>query len=176
MKKYGDVVTYVRNSVELNALVLQSTIEAEEAGAKPSMVAEPKPGKECLLLAYLDPAAASNTIHSVSTTAATAFSVKPMADGAVNGWKELAPDRIEGSPREVVEAVQYGAASEEIARLRKDLSDANESIADLKEQLAAEKAKPTAADLDSHAADEEAKQATGGGDAGTDPNAAPQQS
>lgn len=97
MKKYGDVVIYLRNSVALKALVLQSTMEVDEthtqglaAGEKPAMV-------ECLLLAYLEPAAASKTIHSVSSTVATAFSVKPLIEGALSGWKEIGFVEAQGS-------------------------------------------------------------------------------
>jgi hypothetical protein len=80
-KKYGDRVTYVRNNVELNALVVQSN---------------PQPDGEHLTVLYLDPAFDSPIIggQNLQRAIATAF-VVPLKPGLANGWKdEVSPEQL----------------------------------------------------------------------------------
>jgi hypothetical protein len=189
MKKFNDAVVYVRNGAELNALVVQSTMEIDPQSAD-------KTPKECLLLAYLDPAAASKSIHSVNNTVATAFSVKPLAAGMTSGWKDNPVCDGSGSERYAAwtddsDGTGYPDAKQaeldrtktllaqaddlvvgykaEIEKLKASLSDANNDVEvkdDLIEELKVknqllESAKPNAADLDAVAAEEAAKAATG---------------
>lgn len=75
MKKYGDTVTYVRGGVSLNALVAQSSEQADG---------------EHLTVLYLDPAFNSPIMAGASLARAvsTAFA-SPLKEGQVNGWKEI---------------------------------------------------------------------------------------
>src|SRR6185437_4684376 len=66
--KYGEVVTYIRNGVSLNALVLHSQQAVDG---------------EHLILAYADPQFSGN---GISRAIATAFDVKPFVQGANQGW------------------------------------------------------------------------------------------
>lgn len=125
-KQQGGVVVYQRNSVAINALV---------AFSRQALVPDPQnPGlllwTEHLTLVYLDPAAASAapTGEQLRNSIKVQADVPPLAEGAVNGWKE---------------------------------------VANLTQQLTAEEAIavrtiPTAADLDAHADEQKAKEATEG--------------
>lgn len=80
MKKQGDFVIYSRNSVLINALVAFSR-----------QVFLPEGPTEHLTLVYLDPAAASAapTGEQLRNSIKVQADVPPLAEGAVNGWKEV---------------------------------------------------------------------------------------
>lgn len=155
-KQYGDKVIYVRNGVEINALVLVSTVQQVSKPGVPNdfqrenglHVPATLVQEEHLSLSYLDPLFAKGALSStdMDRAVARAIGIGPLQEGGTNGWKVT--DRIEGSPREVVEAVQFGAASEEIAKLRKGLSDANNTIEKQDDEILALKtsAEPKAAE------------------------------
>lgn len=74
-KKFGDVVTLIRNGQPLNALVAQS---------------QPQADGEHLTVLYLDPAFDSPIISGAALQRAVAtFFAVPLKDGAVNGWKDV---------------------------------------------------------------------------------------
>ncbi len=133
-KQYGDSVVYVRNGVAINALVLMSTMQAVKVQPAPTdfereqglFVPQKTVLEEHLSLAYLDPVFGKGAMSStdMDRAKATAIGIGPLSENGTNGWREAQADRIEGSPRENDEAVQYGEASEEIARLRYALSQA----------------------------------------------------
>lgn len=86
-KQHRDFVTYVRNGVAINALVAFS-----HDIYTPATQTEPAVTVEHLTLVYLDPAAASNSIPTgdqLRGSIKTEFSVPPLADGLVNGWKDV---------------------------------------------------------------------------------------
>lgn len=183
MKQHRDFVLLVRGNEDINALVATSRIVTTHATQD-----TPAFDTEHLTLVFIDPAGAGATTgEGLRNSIKVQIDVPPVDKGQHFGWKDFAEDRIEGSPREVVEAVQFGAASEEIARLRKDLADSeNETkakdvtIANLEQQIAemgtpktltvpqpdgtftAIIGTPSAADLDAVAAEDAAKGATAG--------------
>ena len=133
-KKQSDFVVYVRNSVLIQALVAFS-----RQVFTPATQTEPASSVEHLTLVYLDPAANSlvPTGEQLRNAIKVETDVPPLVEGKMNGWAEVLDshkqppadeDRIEGSPREVIDAVQFGAASEEIAHLRKELADAEADL------------------------------------------------
>lgn len=129
--KHRDLVIYVRNGVEINALVATTqdvfTPATQEREAFTT---------EHLTLVYLDPSseAARLTGDQLRASIKTAFDVPPMVEGAVNGWKPTENDAI---------------ADDLIAQYR-------DRVQELEAKLAGT---PSAADLDAVAA-EDAKQAT----------------
>jgi hypothetical protein len=134
--KYGDVVTYVRNGVALNALVLHSQQAVDG---------------ERLIVAYADPQFSGS---GITRAIATAFDVKPFVEGANQGWKEIVAP-INSELRWLL-----GEQDQKIAALQAELA-AKTSAAD---QLATpEEATgvPSAADLDAAAEDQKAAEATG---------------
>lgn len=141
MKKFGDVVIYVRGEESVAALVLQSRIIAESHPDKlsPGDVDEPEM-VEHLTLKYLDPAYASTAMSGgdMDKAVATAFDAVPLTEGKTNGWKSVGlalvdMDRIEGSPR----GSEFSSAEEQartsyakdkrIEELEKELADQKEA-------------------------------------------------
>lgn len=126
MKEYGSTVVYVRNGEEINALVAQSSQQADG---------------EHLTLVYLDPAFNSPLLggSTLQRAMATAF-VGPLQDGGVNGWKEvekvhpyLAP--LEARPLTDTEQKTY---AEQLVDLTPSASDLDAHAKD--EQIAADTA------------------------------------
>ena len=72
MKTFNDVVTYVRNGVELPAIVVESREVA---------------GEDRLQLVYLDPENGKQLLNTHGTIS-RAYAVPPLKDGAKNGWKD----------------------------------------------------------------------------------------
>lgn len=90
MHKFGDSVTYQMGDVQVNALVVQSN---------------PQPDGEHLVVVYLDPRLASNSMAGslVDKSVAKAFA-SPLSEGKTYGWKELAvaePASAPESPSDV---------------------------------------------------------------------------
>lgn len=167
--KYGDAVVLVTKSADgtlrrANAIVLASNLHVPTtADRKPILGADNKPvaAVEHLDLAFpvtsLAPDGGAPKTRNMDEIFRPAHDVAPYREGAWSGYEvaEEEDDRINGSPREVV-LQQFAEASEVIARLRKDLSDANSAltaerakcgsalgeVASLKKQLAAKAAKP----------------------------------
>lgn len=75
MKKFNEVVTYVRNGVRLNGLVAES---------------RDVNGVEHLDIAYFDPEIGQMQLKSHGTIS-RAFSVPPLVEDAKNGWEETRP-------------------------------------------------------------------------------------
>jgi len=92
-KQFSDVVSYVRNGVELNALVVQSSSQSDG---------------EHLTLVYLDPAFASGLMGSsaVDSAVAKAFALPLQAEGK-NGWKEVTADAEVASLKEQLETANH---------------------------------------------------------------------
>ena len=107
--KYGDSVIYVRDGQPLNALVAQSfqTVDGET-----------------LNLIYLAPGV--NVIgQRMVNLLQSAFSVKPLADGAKFGWKDTAWTNGNGFSQEVAEKMVEHDESK-IASLKSELSQTTE--------------------------------------------------
>jgi hypothetical protein len=80
MKKFGDVVTYVKNGEPINALVAQSSQQ---------------PDGEHLTIVFLDPSLASLIMGGTAVDHATAKAfVVPLKEGSKNGWSESQPADI----------------------------------------------------------------------------------
>lgn len=189
--KYGDAVVLVQKNPDGtvrrgNAIVLASSLHVPTT-------ADRKPVKDADASDHLDlafpvptlvPDGAAPKTRNVDELFRLAYDVAPYVEGAQVGYEvaEVEDGRIEGSPRELV-LQKFGEASEEIARLRKDLADTTEyskaqgvTIENLEADLAAERAKcgaalaenaklkatPSSADLDAVAAENKAKDATQG--------------
>lgn len=87
MKQHRDFVTYVRNGVEINALVAFS-----HDIYTPATQEYPAHTTEHLTVVYLDPAMASvgiQTGEQLRGSIKIEFSVPPIAENKVNGWKEV---------------------------------------------------------------------------------------
>lgn len=87
MKQHRDFVSYVRNGVAINALVAFS-----HEVFTPATQTVPASTVEHLTLVYLDPTAASSGIQTgeqLRSSVKTEFSVPPLTEGKVNGWKEV---------------------------------------------------------------------------------------
>lgn len=178
--KYGDAVVLVQKNPDGtlrrgNAIVLASSLHVPTtADRKPVLGADKKPVDpvEHLDLAFpvpsLAPDGGAPKTRNMDEIFRPAHDVPPYVEGAWVGYEvaEEADDRIEGSPRELVEQ-KFGEASEEIARLRQQndgkasrITQLDAEIVDLKAENAKLKATPSAADLDAAAADTAAKEAT----------------
>lgn len=134
-KKYGDVVSLVRNSVPLNAIVVQSNVQ---------------PDGEHLTVVYLDPTFDSPIIggSALQRAVSTAFAV-PFKDGQVNGWKPvevLTEEQILQMQMNFGDTQQKNderwekqleAALNDAVKLRGDVATLNEQKADLLKQIAA---------------------------------------
>lgn len=86
-KQQGDFITYVRNGVAINALVAFS-----RDVYTPATQTVPASTVEHLTLVYLDPTAASSGIQTgeqLRSSIKVEFSVPPLTEGKVNGWKDL---------------------------------------------------------------------------------------
>lgn len=86
-KQQGDFITYVRNGAAINALVAFS-----RDVYTPATQTVPASTVEHLTLVYLDPSAASSGIQTgeqLRSSVKTEFSVPPLTEGKVNGWKDL---------------------------------------------------------------------------------------
>jgi hypothetical protein len=129
MKKYGDVVVYLRNGVEINALVA---------------LAREMEGKEHLTLVYLDPAMQSSalTVNQLERGVAKAFDVVPLIEGALHGWKPVETDA--NALAEWEEARKATVDTKEatddlvkrIAELEGDLAESEHQNAKLRDRLA----------------------------------------
>lgn len=89
-KQQGDFITYVRNGAAINALVAFS-----RDVYTPATQTVPASTVEHLTLVYLDPSAASSGIQTgeqLRSSVKTEFSVAPLTEGKVNGWKDVGPD------------------------------------------------------------------------------------
>jgi len=104
---------------ELTAAKMQVVQTLRDAG-----IIQPHTGHDTVLLAALDEFAGFVAATVSGQIAAIAVSVNAESMGA----KEQ--DRIEGSPRELVEQ-KFGDASEEIARLRYELAQTRQQNAEL---------------------------------------------
>jgi hypothetical protein len=175
VKKFGDVVEFVRNGVPVKALVVQSNIQKDG---------------ENLTVAYLDPAMASNSMAGILVDKAIAKAfVTPLTEGKSYGWRDLpeaaeAPktsgdefsDKImphlielsktvseidptmEVSPDGTL--ISAKALLENYIAAKQVLAAYDAKVDALEKELAAEKDKPTVADMDAHAAEEQVKEAT----------------
>ena len=178
--KVGDVVTYQLGDIQVNALVVQSN---------------PQPDGEHLVVAYLDPRLASNSMAGslVDKAIAKAFAV-PLSEGKTYGWKDLeSPTYTKSLSDEALDHLMpyLTDLSMTVAKIAphmeispdgtlisaKTLLESYSRVvpapvqpknpASVEDVLAAQKAGkliiegvPSAADLDAHAAEEKAKQAT----------------
>lgn len=98
-KQVNDVVTYVRNGVALNALVLASALVPVKKPGVPNEFQKSQglhmPDttvlEEHLTLVYVDPQFAKLMMGSTEMDRATAraIGVTPLADGGTNGWREV---------------------------------------------------------------------------------------
>lgn len=148
--KHRDFVTYVRNGVEINALVAVSqTITTPATQEKPAFTTEH------LTLVYLDPAseAARMTGDQLRASIKTVFDVAPLVEGAVNGWKEIPNLTAIATDRGLGSHVEGQPASGGIGGHPGNPNA--ETIA-----VGTGPATPSAADLDAAAAEEAAKAAT----------------
>lgn len=190
--KYGDVVVLVQKNGSdgslrrLNAIVLASANHAPNVLGKPASDVKKlhADAVEHLDLAFAVPTLVPDggvlKTRNLEEIFRPAFTVAPYVADAWIGWEpavaEVVDERIEGSPREVVEAAQFREASEIVARLRKGLADSEElvvaqeiKITSLEAQIAGmtkapepAPGQPSAADLDAVAAEQAAKDATSG--------------
>lgn len=158
--KYGDAVVYVQKSSDgtvrrFNAIVLGSSLHVPVTQDRKPVAGADK--EEHLDLAFPVLSLAPNgglKTRSLEEIFRPAYDVRKMVDGAWVGFELPEPDRINGSPRDLVEQA-FGEASETIARLRYDLAASNDIIEKLQGALNAKNAAaPTEADLvaEQHAA------------------------
>lgn len=112
MKQHRDFVLYVRNGVAINALVAFS-----HEVFTPATQTVPASTVEHLTLVYLDPIAAGNGIQTgeqLRSSIKVEFSVAPLTEGKVNGWKETG--LLEPQTDEEIAAI---GAAEELAAYQK---------------------------------------------------------
>lgn len=122
MKALNEVVTYVRNSVEVPALVLGTAVqptgtfhEVQEG----DVITKKADTEEHLTLVYLDPALLSPVMSSTQAAkaTATAIGIGPLKPGGTNGWKE-------------------SSATFKVAGANARIKELDKEVADLKAQLA----------------------------------------
>ncbi|MGA8727382.1 MAG: hypothetical protein WB608_01420 [Terracidiphilus sp.] len=158
MKKFGDVVCLGRNNVELNALVVQS----HGAG-----------DNEQLTVVFLDPSVASGSMGGmmVDKAISRAFAT-PLKEGLAYGWKELPEPEPAEAPRsqsdEFVDNLMPHLIelSHTVAQIAPDmeispdgtLKSANTLLTEI--LLKKPEPAPSAADLDAHAEEQKAAEAT----------------
>jgi hypothetical protein len=138
MHDFGSVVTYVRNGVEMNALVLNSRVMGEE---------------EHLSVAYPNMEVKGQMLTSAMVAKAmqTAFDVKPLADGGINGWKP-APSYEDAAEKGYHQGFYEGLNHAEVAAKAQGKPGDN--------QEHATSALPTSSDLDAVAEEQKASEAT----------------
>lgn len=157
--KAGSVVTIVvRQGTEFreaNALVARSRVASPTIGGrtlKEVKEGNVPPDEELLDLAYLDPFGQANSkTAGLEGLLVTALGVRPVSATVKVGWKPVAPP----SEKSVEEAVH------ETGSILVPQKEVNETGAgETAGAEAGEPAKPSAEDLDAHAADEKAKEET----------------
>lgn len=91
-KSHKDFVIFTRNGVDINALVVFS-----QDVITPATQFEPATNVEHLTLVYLDPSAASSrpTGDQIRNSMKLEFSVPPLTEGKVNGWKDVVSTEVE---------------------------------------------------------------------------------
>lgn len=153
--RFGDVVLYQLGDTTVNALVVQSN---------------PQPDGEHLVLLYLDPKLASNSMAGslVDKAAAKAFAT-PLTQGKAYGWKELPeaePQFIYADAEKVLlsmldshEDLFIAGGAEEFRKSVELLSSQDAQSTYTKGQIMFEGI-PSEADLDADAAEKKAKKAT----------------
>lgn len=108
MKQHRDFVIYVRNGVAINALVAFS-----RAVFTPATQTVPASTVEHLTLVYLDPSSSSTqTGEQLRSSIKTEFSVPPLVEGRVNGWKDVADDDGQLAFTAAIQWREYAAALE----------------------------------------------------------------
>jgi len=125
-KQHRDFVTYVRNGVEINALVAFS-----HDVYTPATQTEEAKTVEHLTLVYLDPASATNSIQTgeqLRGSIKTEFSVPPLIDGLVNGWKEAIEDYVSDDSEKDAQIVSLQKQVEELGASLKDADAAKTEI------------------------------------------------
>lgn len=133
MKNFGDKVVYVRNGETINAIVVQSTQEADG---------------EHLVLIYADPAMRAVLIQQMNKVVATAFGVSAFRDGQNCGWRESKDAGESQDYKQLVATLnaELVARDKVITDLRLGLAKSEGDSAEWEHQLA--KAKDTIAQLE----------------------------
>jgi hypothetical protein len=120
VKKFGDVVQYQRGKEAVNALVVQSN---------------PQKDGEHLVVVYLDPAVASNSMAGAEVDKAIAKAFTPPLMGASTyGWKDLGIEEAQAvdapSPDDSLHAAlakANDAAVEELKKCSDEIAKANDA-------------------------------------------------
>jgi hypothetical protein len=107
--KFGDSVIFVRNGVEINALVVQSAQQADG---------------EHLTLVYLDPIKNVGFLSGsqVQGSIATAFSVVPLVEGSKNGWQHFSTIDVPPVEAEKIDFITL-TAEETLNSVRRQIID-----------------------------------------------------
>lgn len=103
MKSHRDFAVYVRNGVEINALVAVShpvTYPATETVEEGVLVQNPAVTVEHLTLVYLDPKAEAQrpTGDQLRNSIKIEFDVPPLTEGKVYGWKDVVSSDVQPVP------------------------------------------------------------------------------
>ena len=140
MKTFNDVVTYVRNGVELPAIVVESREVA---------------GEDRLQLVYLDPENGKQLLNTHGTIS-RAYAVPPLKDGAKNGWKDHdSAVSANPVPRAIHDPDKFYVNDYEVSE-----EFYCKMLANVGKLVNMPNTRPSPADLDAHADEQRAKEAT----------------